>query len=812
MDRKRLVVVGNGMAGVRTLEELLALAPDRYDIRVFGAEPRVNYNRIMLSPVLAGEKSFADIVLNDADWYEANGIDLRSGVRIVRLDRDARQVITADGGRVDYDVLLLATGSRPVMLPVPGAGLPGVVSFRDADDVAAMILAATPGSRGVVIGGGLLGLEAANGLKARGMAVTVVHLMDTLMERQLDGVAGTLLKEALEARGIGFHMQAATEAILGQDRVEAVLLRDGTRIPADLVVMAAGIRPDITLAADAALPCGRGVRVDDWMRTGDPSIFAVGECVEHRGLCHGLVAPLFDMAKVCAATLAGRDVPGYAGTAQATRLKVTGIDLFSAGEFAGGEGTDDIVYRDVGAGIYKRLVVRDGTLAGAVLFGETGDGAWYFDRIRSGADITSLRDRLIFGATAAAAPPGGGAAIAGMPDDAQICGCNGVSKGAIVAAIREKRLTSVDEVRLHTKASASCGQCAGLVRDLLAATVGTDAVVEASTALCSCTAHSHDHVREAIVRQGLKSIPEVMRALDWSTGEGCAKCRPALNYYLLCAWPGDYADHQPSRFVNERLHANIQRDGTYSVVPRLWGGLTNARELRAIANVVDRFHIPAVKVTGGQRIDLLGVHKEDLPAVWSDLNAAGLVSGHAYAKGLRTVKTCVGKEWCRFGTQDSTRLGVALERMTWGCSTPHKVKMAVSGCPRNCAEAAIKDFAVVCVDAGYDLVVGGNGGTELRAADPLCRVTTEAEVLEYCGAFLQIYREEARYLERTAAWVARVGIETVRQRVVADGEGRRAAHSRFLHSQTFCQDDPWADRVSRGVDAPEFSILREVVR
>jgi len=324
--------------------------------------------------------------------------------------------------------------------------------------------------------------------------------------------------------------------------------------------------------------------------------------------------------------------------------------------------------------------------------------------------------------------------------------------------------------------------------------------------ICGCAEVGHDEIRAAILATPLKTMDAIRAAFGWKKPDGCHKCRPALNYYLLCAWPGEYSDDAQSRFVNERVHANIQKDGTYSVVPRMWGGLTTPSELRAIADVAEKFEIPTVKVTGGQRIDLLGVKKEDLPAVWGDLNKAGLVSGHAYAKGLRTVKTCVGREWCRFGTQDSTGLGVKLEKMCWGSWTPHKVKLAVSGCPRNCAEASIKDLGVVCVEAGYDLMVGGNGGVDVRVCDPLVRVATEDEVLEYTGAFLQLYREEARYLERTAPWIARVGVDYVKGRLVADGEGRRELHARFLFSQQFCQSDPWAAR-AQGGEAHEYERL-----
>ncbi|WP_109448328.1 nitrite reductase large subunit NirB [Azospirillum sp. TSH64] len=810
--RERLVVVGNGMAGMKTVEELLAKAPGRFDITVFGAEPHPNYNRIMLSPVLAGEKTFDQIVLNSREWYDANGIALLTGEAVESIDRVGKMVVSQSGRVVPYDRLLIATGSMPFIIPVPGSTLPGVIGFRDLADVDAMLAAAAKGGRAVVIGGGLLGLEAANGLRVKGMEVTVVHLMPTLMERQLDPSAGMLLQRELERRGIEVLTGADTAEIVGDEWVSAVRLRDGRELPADIVVMAVGIRPNMALGKAAGLDCGRGIRVDDRMRTSDPSISAVGECVEHRGVTWGLVAPLFEMAKVLAHDLAGGEGAAYTGSVTSTKLKVTGVDVFSAGDFSGGVGTEDIVFRDAARGVYKRLVLKDGKLLGAVLYGDTKDGAWYFSLLKDGTDVSAERDSMIFGQGFGGADAGDpNAAIAALPDSAEICGCNGVCKGTIVKAITEKGLTSLDEVKAHTKASASCGGCAGTVERLLAVTLGDGFTAAPKVKpMCKCTHHTHDQVRAAIVDRGLKTMPEVFQAMEWTTPDGCASCRPALNYYLLCAWPGEYKDDYQSRYINERAHANIQKDGTYSVVPRMWGGLTNAAELRAIADVVDKFAIPTVKVTGGQRIDLFGVKKEDLPAVWADLNAAGMVSGHAYAKGLRTVKTCVGSEWCRFGTQDSTGLGVKLERLTWGTWTPHKVKLAVSGCPRNCAEATIKDLGVVCIDSGYELHVGGNGGLHVRACDLMVRVGTEEEVLEYTGAFMQLYREEARYLERTAPWVERVGLDHIKAALVEDPERRRALNARFLFSQTFSQDDPWAERAAKGVDRHEFNLLAEV--
>ena len=810
--KEKLVLVGNGMAGMRAIEELLKIAPEMYDITVFGAEPYGNYNRILLSPVLAGEKTVDDIMLNSEQWYAEHGITLHKGKKIGEIDRRQRKVVAEDGTTEDYDRLLLATGSNPFIIPVPGHDLPGVISFRDIHDVDAMLDASRKHKHAVVIGGGLLGLEAANGLMQQGMHVTVVHLSQTLMERQMDPVSGNMLQKSLEERGMNFLMGANTEAILGTDRVKGVRFKSGLEIAADVVVMAVGIRPNITLAEKVGLHCERGVVVNDTMQTFDPRIYAVGECVQHRGVAYGLVAPLFEQAKVCANHLAKMGIARYEGSVTSTKLKVTGIDLFSAGDFIGDDSTEEIIMNDAARGIYKKLVLKDNRIHGAVMYGDTVDGAWYFQLLRDGTDISDIREHLMFGqAHLGDSGHGGNNAAAAMSDDMEICGCNGVCKGDIVKAITSKGLFTLDDVRAHTKASGSCGSCTGLVEQVLASTLGGDySAAPHSKPLCKCTEHTHDEVRMTIKQQHLTSIRAVMDFMQWKSPDGCASCRPALNYYVIASWPAEAKDDAQSRFINERAHANIQKDGTYSVVPRMWGGVTTPDELRAIADVADKFKVPEVKVTGGQRIDLFGVKKEDLPAMWADLNKAGMVSGHAYGKALRTVKTCVGKSWCRFGTQDSTGLGVDLEKLSWGSWMPHKFKMAVSGCPRNCAEATIKDFGVVCVDSGYELHVGGNGGIKVRVTDLLCKVETEHEVQEYCSAFVQLYREEAHYLERTAPWIERVGLSYVKQRVVDDQEGRQALAERFAESQQYAQIDPWAERASQGVAEHEFVAMKKL--
>ncbi|MCA0938293.1 nitrite reductase large subunit NirB [Salipiger pacificus] len=807
MSKQRLVIIGNGMAPGRLLEHLFEAAPDAYDVTIFNAEPRVNYDRIMLSPVLSGEKTFDDIIIHGDAWYEAHGITLHRGEKVTGIDRAARVVTGASGISAAYDKLVIATGSSPFIIPVPGHKLPGVLAYRDLDDVDGMLRAADRGGRAVVIGGGLLGLEAAAGLKSRGMDVTVLHLMPTLMERQLDPAAGYLLQKELESRGIEVRCGANTKAILGGSEVEGVELEDGTVIDASLVVMAVGIRPSVDLAREAGLEVGRGIQTDLAMRTSDPDVFSLGECAEVDGHVYGLVAPLYQMAKVAAEHLAGPSEAAFAHAETPTKLKVTGINLYSVGDFGDGPDREDVVLRDAARGSYRRVILRDDRVIGAVLYGDVADGMWYNELLKSGEDVSAMRETLIFGQ----AHQGGRmdadplAAVANLSADAEICGCNGVCKGKIVQAITDKGLTSLGEVRAHTKASASCGTCTGLVESVMALTLG-ETFAKKAEGMCGCTDLGHGEVRRLIKAQGLKSIPAVMQELEWKSSHGCAKCRPALNYYLLSDWPGEYKDDQQSRFINERVHANIQKDGTYSVVPRMWGGMTSADELRAIADVVDKFAIPDVKVTGGQRIDLLGVKKEDLPAVWADLNAAGLVSGHAYAKGLRTVKTCVGSTWCRFGTQDSTGLGIKLEKFLWGSWTPAKVKLAVTGCPRNCAEATCKDIGVICVDSGYEIVYGGAAGLHIQGTTKLGTVKTEEEVIEIAAAMTQMYREQGFYLERIYKWAERVGYDTVKAAILDDTDSRRAYYERFVFSQQFAQTDPWSERVS-GVDKHEFKPL-----
>ena len=625
---KRLVVVGNGMAGMACVEQILAYGA-AFDITVFGDETHVNYNRVLLSSVLAGEKPDDDIVINPIEWYQRHGIGLRLGVRIIDVDPVAKTVTGNDGSVTAYDTLLLATGSRAWLPPVDGIDKDGVFVFRTLDDTRELLSRSGPGVKAVVIGGGLLGLEAARGLQVRGCDVTVVHLSATLMERQLDETGGEYLTIAMEALGVQVMLGRSTSSILGDERVEGVAFVDGTKIEADLVVVAAGIRPNVELGRKAGLTVNRGIVVNDHMETSRPDIFAVGECVEHNGTCYGLVAPLFEQGKVLAATLTGNKGPVYSGTISAAKLKVMGVDVFSAGDWAEADGTEVVRYEDPALGIYKRLTLKDGRLTGLILVGDTSDNHRYMDWLRTGADLTAQRRHLLFPPPAADA----GNDVAAMPDTATICGCVGVTKGAIISAIHDRGVNTLSQLKETTRASTGCGSCTALCQDLLRA-VAPEFEEEAKTVLCGCVPFAEDKLREILRSQRLRSVQDVLEI--YGNGQGCEVCKPALSYMLDMLWCGDHDEDRSARFINDRVHANIQKDGTFSVIPRIRGGVTSPAELRRIADVADKYKVPMVKITGSQRIDLLGVKKADLPLVWADL---GMPSGQGYTKGVRMVKT-----------------------------------------------------------------------------------------------------------------------------------------------------------------------------
>ncbi|OLS40388.1 nitrite reductase large subunit NirB [Bacillus sp. MRMR6] len=783
MTRQKLVLVGNGMAGIRAIEEVLKINPNGFEITIFGSEPYPNYNRIQLSTVLQGGTSVQDITLNEWIWYEVNKIRFYPGESVTSIDIKNKRVVTDKAREETYDKLIIATGSNPFMLPLPGADKVGVTAFRNIKDCEEMIAYSKKYKKAAVIGGGLLGLEAARGLLNLGMEVDVIHIYDYLMERQLDRTAGKLLQKELEEQGMNFLLQKNTAEILGKKRVTGIRFKDGSNIKADLVVMAVGIKPNIALAQEAGVPVNRGIIVNDYLETEIPNIFAVGECAEHRGIAYGLVAPLYQQGQVLAKRICGiEDASGYQGSVLSTQLKVSGVDVFSAGKINEDETTKTYKLYDEWRGTYKKVLIEDGKIAGAVLFGDTKDGNRLFSLIKKRANIAEYLE-------AAQDDQSGLSTVMTMSDDELICGCNGVTKGAIVEAIQTKGLTTVDQVKGCTNASRSCGGCKSLVSELLQCTLGDQYNIEQKEAICGCTTLSRDEIVQEIRGKGLTHIREVMNVLGWET-DGCSKCKPALNYYLGMVNPLQYQDEKEARYVNERMHANIQKDGTYSVVPRMYGGVTTSNDLRKIADVADKYKVGTIKVTGGQRIDLLGVMKEDLPKIWAELD---MPSGSAYAKGLRTVKTCVGENYCRFGTQDSIGMGILLEKKFEGLNTPHKVKMAVSACPRNCAESGIKDVGIVGVEGAWEMYVGGNGGTHLREADLLFKFKSGDELVEMTGAFLQYYRETANYLERTSAWVERLGIEHVRE-VLSEELTVKTLNLRIDEALSIVQD-PWREAI-----------------
>ncbi|MFD2670343.1 nitrite reductase large subunit NirB [Marinicrinis sediminis] len=798
--REQLVLIGNGMAGMRCLEHLVKLAPHKYEITVYGKEPHPNYNRIMLSSVLAGEAELKDIVIQDRNWYDSNEIRLHTSTEVVAVHPLEKQLELQDGSRKDFDKLIMATGSDPFILPLPGVELEGVLTFRDISDCEAMVAAAKQYKKATVIGGGLLGLEAARGLLQLGMEVQVVHLHHYLMERQLDEPAAKLLQKELEEQGMDFLLQKQTKRMIGTDRVEGLEFVDGSRISTDLVVMAVGIRPNTGLAISAGIEVNRGIVVNDWLQTSQPHMYALGECAEHRGATYGLVAPLYEQGEVLAKRLAGVDTKPYEGSVVSTKLKVSGIHVFSAGRFADQPDSKSLRIQDDMAGIYKKVVFENGKVVGAVLYGDTSDSTRLFSLIRKREEVAGREREILFGESVNSGNAGDMQdQVAMMELDEIVCGCNGVSKGRILQAVQEEGCKSVGDIKSCTKASASCGGCQPLVEQLMAMALGQDQMETVPEGICGCTVHTREEIVDAIRAMELMSTREVMHVMGWKEPEGCSKCRPALNYYLGMIWPGIYQDEGESRFVNERNHANIQKDGTYSVVPRIYGGVTSPSELKRIAEIAEKYAVPMVKITGGQRIDLLGVQKENLPAMWSDLD---MPSGYAYGKALRTVKTCVGSTFCRFGTQDAIQMGIELEKKYERLYTPAKVKMAVSGCPRNCAEATIKDFGIVAIDGGWEIYVAGNGGVKVRVSELLTKVKSGEEVMEWCGAFLQYYREQARYGERTAHWIERVGLDAIRE-VLSDQATRTVLVERIEHTLSHTVD-PWKEMIESKEKAQTF--------
>ena len=800
MTKNKLVMIGNGMAGLRTIEEILDRDPQRFEITIIGKEDYPNYNRIMLSNILQNKMTVEETIMNSYDWYAEHDIKLINNDPVTILDRANKTVITESGQSFEYDQCIIATGSKAFVLPIPGSDLPSVIGWRTIDDTKRMMEIAQTKQKAIVIGGGLLGLECARGLLDQGMEVTVIHLAEWLMEMQLDRKAGQMLKNDLEQQGMRFELQANTQEILGDKDVEAVRLADGRVLEADLVVMAVGIRPYTEVAKAAGLEVNRGIIVNAYMQTSDPNIFAVGECAECEGKVYGLVAPLYEQGIVLADYLTQKETNGYHGSTTFTSLKVSGCDLYSAGTI---EETEDIHGIEIFNSIdnhYKKVFLKDGEVVGVVLYGNTDDGSRFYNMMKKHESIEdyTLVSLLTKGGEDA------NVSIEDMADDETICGCNGVNKGTIVEAITKNGLTSVAEVTKMTKAGNSCGKCKGQIADILQYALGDDFVASKPTGICACTDLSRDQIVTQIRAKGLKTSKEVRHVLNFKDKNGCPKCRPAINYYLNMIYPYEHKDEKESRFANERYHANIQNDGTFSVIPQMRGGVTDADQLIRLGEVAKKYNVPLVKVTGSQRVGLYGLKKEELPSVWEDL---GMRSASAYGKKTRSVKSCVGKEFCRFGTQYTTQLGIRLEKTFEYIDTPHKFKMGVSGCPRSCVESGVKDFGVISVENGFQLYIGGNGGTEVTKGQLLTTVETEDEVIRICGALMQYYRETGIYAERTVPWLERLGFENVKE-VLLDPERQQALFDRVMEAKQAIQDEPWQAIVNDKASQKIFEVER----
>lgn len=800
MTKNKLVMIGNGMAGLRTIEEILDRDPQRFEITIIGKEAYPNYNRIMLSNILQNKMTVEETIMNSYDWYAEHDIKLVNNDPVTILDRANKTVITESGLSFEYDQCIIATGSKAFVLPIPGSDLPSVIGWRTIDDTKRMMEIAQTKHKAIVIGGGLLGLECARGLLDQGMEVTVVHLAEWLMEMQLDRKVGQMLKNDLEQQGMRFELQANTQEILGHEDVESVRLADGRVLEVDLVVMAVGIRPYTEVAKAAGLDVNRGIIVNEFMQTNDPNIFAVGGCAECEGKVYGLVAPLYEQGIVLADYLINKETNGYHGSTTFTSLKVSGCDLYSAGII---QETDDIHGIEIFNSIdnnYKKVFLKDGEVVGTVLYGNTDDGSRFYNMMKKHESIEdyTLVSLLTKGGEAA------NVSIEDMADDETICGCNGVNKGTIVEAITKNGLTSVAEVTKMTKAGNSCGKCKGQIADILQYALGDDFIASKPTGICACTDLSRDQIVTQIRAKGLKTSKEVRHVLNFKDKNGCPKCRPAINYYLNMIYPNEHKDEKESRFANERYHANIQNDGTFSVIPQMRGGVTDADQLIRLGEVAKKYNVPLVKVTGSQRVGLYGLKKEELPSVWEDL---GMRSASAYGKKTRSVKSCVGKEFCRFGTQYTTQLGIRLEKTFEYIDTPHKFKMGVSGCPRSCVESGVKDFGVISVENGFQLYIGGNGGTEVTKGQLLTTVETEDEVIRICGALMQYYRETGIYAERTAPWLERLGFENVKE-VLLDPERQQALFDRVMEAKQAIQEEPWQAIVNDKASQKIFEVER----
>jgi nitrite reductase (NADH) large subunit len=794
-EKQKLVVVGNGMAGARAVEEILARGGgDQFQITMFGDEPTGNYNRILLSNVLNGSYKEGEIFLNPLSWYAENGIRLLAGKRAAGLLRRAKLAYAEDGTPEPYDKLIIATGSRPFIPQMEGTTLPdgafkpGVFVFRTLEDCRGIAAYAKGKTSAAVIGGGLLGLEAARGLQNFGLEVTIVHLGGHLMPQQLDPSAGAILKGGMEQLGVKVLLKKNTTAILGMDRVLGLRFADGSSHECDMVVLSAGIKPNWEIAAGCGLTVERGIVVDDQMRSvDDRNVYAVGECAQHRGQCYGLVAPLWEQAKVLADHITGKNThAAYHGSKVATKLKVMGVEVASMGIVEPRDEEDEVVqFSEPKRGTYKKLIIRDGRLVGGILLGDISKAAYLTQAFDRNTPLPDERLRLLFDL----GDPPKKITFEEMSAATQICNCNGVSKGALVACVKSGK-RNAKAVMDATRAGMGCGSCKAMVTEIVEWACGGETEEDPSIHYyVPGVPLTKPELIRAIREHDLRSVSAVFDRL--AGGKEDAASKPGLASLLKTLWKAEYEEEPDARFINERVHANIQKDGTFSVVPQIPGGITSPTQLRRIADVAEKYHVPLVKLTGGQRIDLLGVRKDDLPKVWHDLD---MPSGFAYGKSYRTCKSCVGSDFCRFGLGDSIALALKIENEFQGFDSPHKMKLATAGCPRNCSEAMVKDVGAVAVEGGkWEIYVGGAAGSSVRKGDVLCVAGSHGEVLKYMGRFIQYYRENAKYLERTHGFVQRLSIEKIQAVVVEDSEGIAERLDREIADSKAAYKDPWRE-------------------
>jgi nitrite reductase (NADH) large subunit len=805
MGKQRLVVIGNGMAGARTVEEILARGgADLFDIVMFGEEPYGNYNRILLSTVVNGTQDVSEIFLNSLGWYKENGIRLHAGIRALGIDRVSRRVIGACGIVEPYDKLIVATGSRPFVPPIENIAGPdgalrrGVFAFRTLDDCHAIVAEAAKVKHAAVIGGGLLGLEAARGLLSHGCEVHVVHISGSLMNQQLDAPGSAILRAIMQEMGVHVHLGKNTAAVMGDEAVTGLRFKDGSTLDCGMIVVSAGIQANSELALKCGLTVERGIVVDNHMRSPDDfNVYVVGECAQHQGKVYGLVAPLWEQAKVLADHITGKDTTaGYYGSKLATKLKVMGVELASMGITEPVEDDDEVVqFSEPKKGRYKKLIIRKGRLAGAIMLGDISKVAYLTQAFDRNTPLPEDRLSLLFDI---GAPPKK-VSLEEMPENAQVCNCNGVSKGAIGACVARGKRTP-QSVMLATRAGMGCGSCKSLVADVVEWFCGGEADVDPTAHYYVPTIPlNRSELTAAIRGRGLRSVSSVFAALGG--GKEDAGSKPALASLLSIVWKGEYDDERDARFINDRVHGNIQKDGTFSVIPEIPGGVCSPAELRRIADVAEKYRVPLLKLTGGQRIDLVGVAKEDLPAVWHDL---GMPAGYAWSKSYRTCKSCIGVDYCRFGLGDSMGLAKSVEARFRGLDSPGKLKLATAGCPRNCSEALVKDVGAVAVEGGkWEIYVGGAAGAHVRKGDLLCVVDSHEAVLLLSGRFIQYYRENAKYKERTYTFVERIGVAKIKAIVVDDSEGIAAELDRAMEESAQATYDPWLER-DRPATANQF--------